>query len=214
MMHIEKFECNMFQENCYIASDETKECVIIDCGAFYEEERKAIVNYIRSNNLTPKHLIATHAHIDHNFGNDTILDNFGLKPEVSAKDEAMMGEFAAQARSFAGLEYNAEAIPVGKAFDDSYTVEFGTHKLRVIPTPGHTPGSVMFYCGEEHVVFSGDTLFRMSIGRTDLPCGSFSDIIQSLQTVVRELPADTVVLPGHSVKTTIGFEQQYNPYIK
>lgn len=111
MMHIEKFECNMFQENCYIASDETKECVIIDCGAFYEEERKAIVNYIRSNSLTPKHLIATHAHIDHNFGNDTILDNFGLKPEVSAKDEAMMGEFAAQARSFADLNTMRKPSP-------------------------------------------------------------------------------------------------------
>ena len=86
MMHIEKFECNMFQENCYIVSDETKECVIIDCGAFYPEERSAIVDYIRSHGLTPKHLICTHAHIDHNFGNNTISDNFQLKPEVSRKD--------------------------------------------------------------------------------------------------------------------------------
>lgn len=214
MMHIERFECNMFQENCYIVSDETKECVIIDCGAFYEEDRMAVVEYIKKNNLMPKHLIATHAHIDHNFGNGTLLENFGVKVEVSAKDETLMSEFASQAKKFAGLIYNEKTAPVGKFFDDRYIVEFGTHKLKVIPTPGHTPGSVMFYCEEEKVVFSGDTLFRLSIGRTDLPCGSFSDIIGSLQRVLEQLPADTVVLPGHSIKTTIGFEQQHNPYIK
>lgn len=213
-MHIERFECNMFQENCYIVSDETKECVIIDCGAFYEEDRMAVVEYIKKNNLMPKHLIATHAHIDHNFGNGTLLENFGVKVEVSAKDETLMSEFASQAKKFAGLIYNEKTAPVGKFFDDRYIVEFGTHKLKVIPTPGHTPGSVMFYCEEEKVVFSGDTLFRLSIGRTDLPCGSFSDIIGSLQRVLEQLPADTVVLPGHSIKTTIGFEQQHNPYIK
>ena len=80
MLNIKRFACNMLQENCYIASDDTKECVIIDCGAYYEEERKAIVDYIRNNELVPKHLIVTHGHLDHNFGNNTIYEEFGLKP--------------------------------------------------------------------------------------------------------------------------------------
>ena len=86
-MDITRFACNMLQENCYVVSDDTKECVIIDCGAFYQEERKAIVDYIRSNGLKPVHLLATHGHIDHNFGNNTIYEEFGLKPEVDAHDE-------------------------------------------------------------------------------------------------------------------------------
>ena len=82
MLNIQKFVCNMIQENCYVVSDETKECIIVDCGAYYPEERKAIVQYIRDNQLTPKHLICTHGHIDHNFGNNTIYNEFGLKREV------------------------------------------------------------------------------------------------------------------------------------
>ncbi len=204
----------MFQENCYIVSDETKECVVIDCGAFYGEERKAVVDYITKNNLTPKHLIATHAHIDHNFGDYTLFEKFGLKLEVSAKDEPLMHTLAEQAMSFAGLNYNEKIAPVGKYFDENYVVEFGTHRLKIIPTPGHTPGSVMFHCEEEKIVFSGDTLFRLSIGRTDLPYGSFTDIRESIARVFAQLPDDTVVLPGHSSRTTIGFEMQNNPYIR
>lgn len=214
MMHIEKFECNMFQENCYIISDETKECVIIDCGAFYEEERGAVVDYIKKNGLTPKHLISTHAHIDHNFGNNTIFKNFGLKPEVFYKDEILMNNLPAQAKAFIGLNYTEDVPPVGKFFDEDYTVAFGSHLLSVIHTPGHTPGSVMFYCEKEKVVFSGDTLFRMSIGRTDFQFGSYPDIVASLKKVMAMLPADTVVLSGHSDKTTIGFEAQHNPYVR
>lgn len=213
MMHIEKFECNMFQENCYIVSDETKECVIIDCGAFYPEERSAIVDYIRSHGLTPKHLICTHAHIDHNFGNNTISDNFQLKPEVSRKDEVLMNSLAAQAQAFIGMEYKEDVPAVGNFFYEKQVIRFGSHQFSIIPTPGHTPGSVMFYCEEEKVVFSGDTLFHMSIGRTDFQFGSYPDIVASLRKVVSLLPPDTVVLPGHGEKTEIGFEKIHNPFI-
>ncbi len=213
-MHIERFVCNMFQENCYIMSDDTKECVIIDCGAFYEEERKAIVEYINDNKLTPKHLICTHAHIDHNFGDNTIYDAFSLKPEVSVKDQILMEHLPEQAKTFIGLSYKESIPPVGKYFDENYTISFGNHNLSVIPTPGHTPGSVMFYCKEEKVVFSGDTLFKLSIGRTDFQLGSYPDIIESLKKIAKLLPDDTIVLPGHSEQTSIGFEKAHNPYFK
>lgn len=90
----------MLQENCYVVSDETKECVIIDCGAFYPEERKAITQYIKENQLNPVHLLVTHGHLDHNFGNNTIYQEFGLKPEVSAADENLMKGLAKQAETF------------------------------------------------------------------------------------------------------------------
>lgn len=214
MMHIEKFECNMFQENCYIVSDETNECVIVDCGAFYEEERSAVVEYIKGNGLVPKHLIVTHAHIDHNFGNNTIYDNFNLKPEVFYKDQTLMEHLPEQAMAFIGLTYKEPVTPVGKYFEEDYIIRFGNHQFSVIPTPGHTPGSVMFYCKEEKVVFSGDTLFKLSIGRTDFQFGSYQDIIESLRRVVDILPDDTTVLTGHSEQTNIGFEKKHNPYIK
>ena len=98
MLHIERFQVNMLRENCYVVSDETKECAIIDCGAFYPEERTAIVNYIKGKELKPVHLLVTHGHLDHNFGNDTIHEAFGLKPEVSASDESLMLHLKEQAR--------------------------------------------------------------------------------------------------------------------
>ena len=99
MLTIQRFECNMLQENCYIISDETKECVICDCGAYYPAERAAIVDYIRDNGLTPVHLLSTHGHIDHNFGNNTIFDEFGLKPEVHKEDQHLMDMLAEQAET-------------------------------------------------------------------------------------------------------------------
>ena len=152
MIKIQKFECNMFQENCYVASDETKECVIIDCGAFYQEERKAITDYINGNGLTPKHLLCTHGHIDHNFGDNMILECFGLYPEVNKRDEVLMENMAAQAQTFIGLAYNEKTPEIKDYLTDNGIVKFGNHSFIIIPTPGHTPGSVMLYCKEEKVV--------------------------------------------------------------
>lgn len=214
MLHIERFACNPFEENCYIMNDETLDAVIIDCGAFYPEERRAITEYIRDNRLTPRHLIATHAHIDHNFGNDTIFREFGLRPEVCAKDECLMGKLSEQAMLFANIRIDYAMPAVGKYFDDGDTISFGTHSLDIIRTPGHTPGSVFLYCKDEKLAFSGDTLFNMSIGRTDFEFGSYNDIIESLHNKVCQLPDDTTILPGHGPKTTVGREKQLNPYMK
>lgn len=214
MLHIERFVCNPFQENCYIVNDETREAVIIDCGAFYPEERRAITEYIRKNNLMPRHLISTHAHIDHNFGNDTIYREFGLLPEVSGRDECLMKKLKEQALLFAGINIDYEMPPVGKYLTENDVICFGSHRFTIISTPGHTPGSVFFYCKEENVAFSGDTLFNMSIGRTDFEFGSYRDIMDSLQHIAGLLPDDTAVLSGHGPQTTIGKEKQINPYMK
>lgn len=212
MLTIKRFECNMLQENCYIISDETKECVICDCGAYYPAERAAIVDYIRDNGLTPVHLLCTHGHIDHNFGNNTIFDEFGLKPEVHNEDQHLMDMLAEQAETLVGITLDYAMPPVGKYFGDGDEITFGSHRLKVIETPGHSKGSVFFYCPEEAIALSGDTLFRNSIGRTDYLGGSMFQIIQSLRMIC-QLPDNTVVYPGHGPQTTIGTELSSNPYL-
>ena len=96
-MNIRRFACNMLEENCYVVSDDTGDCVVIDCGAYFDNERAAIVNYIRDNQLNPVHLLVTHGHLDHNFGNNTIYDEFGLKPEASEMDDNLMRALGRQA---------------------------------------------------------------------------------------------------------------------
>ena len=190
----------------------SKECVICDCGAYYPAERAAIVDYIRDNGLTPVHLLSTHGHIDHNFGNNTIFDEFGLKPEVHKEDQHLMDMLAEQAEALVGITLDYAMPPVGKYFGDGDEITFGSHRLKVIETPGHSKGSVFFYCPEEAIALSGDTLFRNSIGRTDYLGGSMFQIIQSLRMIC-QLPDNTVVYPGHGPQTTIGTELSSNPYL-
>ena len=213
MIKIKTFVCNMLQENCYVMSDETNEAVIIDCGAFYPEEQQAIADYIEREQLTPVRLIATHGHFDHNFGNSFVWHRYGLKPEVTAEDLPLM-DIRRQMRSMMGMDYEIEQAPTGRLLNTKDDVTFGSHSLRVLPTPGHSRGSVTLYCEAEHVAFTGDTLFRMSIGRTDFEGGSWSEMCNSLKQVLAALPADTKVYPGHGPLTTIGEEVQYNPYMR
>lgn len=213
LLNIKRFTVNMLQENCYVVSDETKECAIIDCGAFYEEERQAIVDYIRENGLQPKHLLSTHGHLDHNFGNDTIYKEFNLKIEVSERDENFIKEVDEQSKFFGNMSFDINMPPIGHFFEENEEIRIGNHSLKVIETPGHSRGSVCFYSSNDHVLFAGDTLFRGSIGRTDLTGGSMMMIIQSLR-IICQLPDETVVYPGHGYETTIGEELAHNPYLE
>lgn len=214
MIDIQTFHCNMLDENCYVVSDDSREAVIIDCGAFYTEERQAIVRHLSDRQLLPVRLLCTHGHLDHCFGNGFIEKTYGLRPEVHASDEFLITNISGQARDFFGLDFNEASPQVGRYLMDGETIIFGHHELKVIPTPGHTPGGVSFYCEEEHVVFTGDTLFRMSIGRTDFEQGSWTDMLHSLQQVLAKLPPETVVYPGHGPSTKIGDEVAMNPYFR
>lgn len=213
MINIQRFVCNMLQENCYIASDETLECVIVDCGAFYDEDRKAIIDYIKGSGLRPVHLLATHGHLDHNFGNDTIFDAFGLSPEVAEADSDMIKNPDRQAEKFYGMRLDLKLPSPGNVLVGGDIIKFGNHSLKVLETPGHSRGSVTFYCEEESLAFTGDTLFRRSIGRTDFYGGNMMQIIQSLR-MLAQLPDDTIIYPGHGEQTTIGRELAFNPYME
>lgn len=172
---IMRFVCNPLQENCYIVSDDTNEAVIIDCGAYYAEEKAAIKQYIADNNLSVKHLLVTHDHFDHVYGNDFVKINYALTP-----------------------------------FDRSNeTVTFGNHTFEIIHTPGHAPESVVYYCREEKIAFTGDTLFQGTLGRYDLPGGDLHDLVASLHKLIVVLPGDTQILPGHGEFSFIEDEAEW-----
>jgi len=212
MIAVKRFTCNMLAENCYVVSDDTHEAVIIDCGALYQEENEAICSYIKTEGLTPKHLLCTHAHFDHCIGNGFIYKEFGLKPEVHREDQFLMEKMKAQTREILGIELPIDVPPVGAYFTEKDCIAFGSHQLQILHTPGHTPGGVVFYCQEESIAFSGDTLFRMSIGRTDFERGSYEALIHALKDVLAQLPGDTKIFPGHGPATTMAEEIKYNPY--
>ena len=214
MLNIQRFMCNPLQENCYVVSDESKECVIIDCGAYYEEEHDAIQRYISTQQLKPVHLLATHGHLDHNFGNVRLFHAYGLKVEIGVEDQQLVEQLPEQARNLFGMSISEERPPIGRLLKDGDIITFGTHSLKVLNTPGHSHGSCLFYCEEENVAFTGDTLFRMSIGRTDFPEGSWAAMEQSLKNVVAKLPKETTVLSGHGPQSTIADELRYNPYLR
>ncbi len=213
MITIKSFVLNQLQENCYILSDESREAVIIDCGAFYEAERKAIVDYIHRHDLTLRHLLCTHGHFDHAYGNDTIFDEFGIAPEIHPADRDFVEDMDHQYRDLLGEPYPRTSVKVSRLLTDGDTIIFGSHVLSVIHTPGHSEGCVVFYCAEEHVAFTGDTIFRMSYGRTDLPGGSWPKLKASLQRLASVIPPKTVLYPGHGPSTTMADEQRFIAYV-
>ena len=212
MIHVQRFVCNMFQENTFVVSDETKDCIIVDCGVFYEEERRALITYIRDQQLNPRHLLATHGHVDHHFGDDFIYREFGLPVEVPAADQRLMEKLPRQAVMFLGDASDIQMPTQCIYLHENDVITFGNHIVSIIPTPGHSPGSVVYYLADERLALTGDTLFHLSIGRTDLEGGSMMQLIQSLRSLV-QLPDDTIVLPGHGENTTIGEELKMNPFI-
>ncbi|WP_314517277.1 MBL fold metallo-hydrolase [Prevotella sp.] len=212
MLRIQTFEVNPLHENCYVINDETKECVIIDCGALTETEQNAVIAYINDEGLKPVHNLGTHGHLDHHFGDAAILSAFNLQPEVAEGDKVLMQHPREAALQMLGMDLNID-LPAGNLkLTENEEVKFGSHTFKIIRTPGHSPGSVSFYCAEENVLFTGDTLFKGSIGRTDFPGGSMFQIISSLRELA-QLPDKTIVYPGHGPQTSIGFELAHNPYM-
>lgn len=212
MLNIQVFPVNMIHENCYIVSDESKEAVIIDCGAFFREDKECIRKYVEEKSLEIKHLICTHGHFDHILGNEFVYETYGLKPELHAADAMLYNHCGEQIAQFLGEKLNITLPILGEFVDENSVIHFGSHEFIVIPTPGHTPGGVSYYCKDENVLFSGDSLFRRSIGRTDFPYGDEQLLIRKLQENILPLPDCTKVFPGHGTSTTIGEEKMENPF--
>ena len=212
-MKIKKFEFNMFPVNCYVLSDESGEAVVIDPGCFYPEEKQMLKDYLLDNNLTLKHVLCTHLHLDHIFGNPYLYKEFGLQPEGGQQDEFWLDQASAMARNF-GFIYDEKQPALGKYICEGDTITFGDTTLKAIHVPGHSPGSIVFYSPEAACVFSGDVLFYGSIGRADLKGGNFDDLKEGICNQLFTLPAETRVYPGHGPSTSIGYEKNNNPFFR
>lgn len=205
---------NMLGENCYVVGDDTKEAIIIDCGALTDDDRRQIKEYVENHRLEVKHHICTHMHYDHCFGAAFVWETYGVAPEYCKADEAVYEGMGADI--FGPLVQsmrNGLSPKASRYLEEGDEVLFGRHGLKVLATPGHTPGGICFYCEAEKAVFVGDTLFYCSVGRSDLPGGNTGQLMDSLKNKLFALPADTTVYPGHGPQTQIGFERWHNPYV-
>jgi hydroxyacylglutathione hydrolase len=195
--------------NCYVcACPETRAAAIIDPGAFNQREIKAILDVLSDNKLAATFIINTHGHFDHVAGNLAIRHATGARLLIHELDAPMLGSDKLNGAVMVGFPYT----PVAQDgfLTDGQVITIGQQTLTVLHTPGHTPGGVSLV--GEGVVFSGDTLFAASIGRTDLAGGSEQVEIRSIREKLLVLPDDTVVRPGHGPRTTIGKEKLINPY--
>jgi glyoxylase-like metal-dependent hydrolase (beta-lactamase superfamily II) len=197
--------------NTYIISDTTGECAIIDCGCYDQYEFEKLAQSLKKRNLSPVLLLNTHCHLDHIFGNRYVLEKYNLRTMCCDLEEPNRIN-APQHAMFYGMTMEPSPEPAG-FLSHGETVAFGNTVLRALHVPGHTAGSLAFYSESGKCVFTGDALFRGSIGRTDLPGGDFDTLIKSIRENLFSLPDDTKVWPGHGSPTTIGLERSSNPWL-
>jgi glyoxylase-like metal-dependent hydrolase (beta-lactamase superfamily II) len=202
-MNIDKLEVGMFQVNCYIVrpSSSCKDVLIIDPG----DEGDRIVEFIRSHGYRPLAVLLTHAHLDHIKGTKVLADAFGLSVYVPKHDMAL---FESDLNELAPYLYRDCEFPAITPLS-----EFDYPGLKVLDTPGHTLGGSCFYFAEDGVLFSGDTIFQHSIGRTDLPGGDLGTLLDSINREIMTLPEETVIYPGHGASTSVKSERDCNQFI-
>ncbi len=211
-MKIARLVFNPIQENTYIIWDSTLEAAIIDAGESSERECEIIDKFIAERGLKPTLAINTHGHFDHLMGVEHLQRKYGVRFALSSKDEFLLKGASVSAELF-GVRAGDMPETIDIDLDGQESISFGQTELKIIPTPGHTPGHVALYEPEAGVLFTGDTLFRESIGRTDLPGGDYSWIMRSIIDKILPLGDEVRIYPGHGEDSTIGHESMYNPFV-
>jgi glyoxylase-like metal-dependent hydrolase (beta-lactamase superfamily II) len=209
-MKIYKLVFSPIQVNTYVLADASGDCAILDCGCYDNTEFDRLADFLTGKKLKPVLLLNTHCHLDHVFGNKYILEKYGLRPFSCELDEPNRKNAVEHAKLF-GLSMETPPEPAG-FLKDNESITFGATNLVALLVPGHTAGSLAFYCEKDNSVFTGDALFEGSIGRTDLDGGYYDTLINSITKKLFTLPGVTVVYPGHGDKTTIEREMMTNPY--
>lgn len=211
MLKIRSFEFSPIQENTYIVYNELKECIIIDPGCYFDDEKEELAGFISEMDLKPVMLLNTHCHLDHVFGNKFVAEKYNLVLQIHPKEKPVL-DYA----PVSGLTYN---MPFDNYkgeiifFKEHDIIKLGEDSLQILDIPGHSPGSVSFYCEKDGFVLSGDALFYGSIGRTDLPGGNHEQLIKSIKEKLLVLPAETKVYSGHGPITNIENEKKFNPFL-
>jgi len=213
MLDIQSFTFNAFQENTYIIYDkDSKECFIVDPGCSRPAEEQELIGFIEEQGLIPKRLINTHCHIDHVLGNLFISEKYGLELEAHKLEIPVLAS-GVQVSNMYGIPYKPSPA-ISKFLEEGEELSLGNVKIDILLTPGHSPGSLSFYCKESNFILSGDVLFLNSIGRTDLPGGDYKTLIGSIAAKLLPLPNDVEVYSGHGPSTTIGHERATNPFLE
>ena len=206
-MKIERFVIGPIGTNCYIViNEETKECFVTDPAACPPE----LVSHIRSTGLKVQAVLLTHGHFDHIMGIDDFVREFPVPVYAHEAEKELLENAQLNSSAMYGMGYTYSGAEYLK---DGQVLTIAGFEIHVIYTPGHTAGGCCYYIPAEHVLISGDTLFHASIGRTDLPTGSSSQLVRSVRGKLMVLPEETKVYPMHMEETTIGYEKKYNPFV-
>lgn len=198
----------LVRTNCYIVyTEETKKAVLIDPAA----DSRRIVDEVSALGVTPEAVLLTHGHFDHMLAAESLKNGYRIPVCVHKADAELVKHPELNcSQQFLHMSYS---ISADEELEDGQTLRFLDGALTVLSTPGHTEGSCCYYAKKENILFSGDTLFQGSVGRTDLPTGRAAQLVTSIREKLFVLPEDTLVLSGHGDQTTIGEEKQYNPYV-
>ncbi len=210
-MHIQQFCFNPIQVNSYLLWDDDLNALIIDPGCYTDKEKRTLQEFIQNNKLVLRTILNTHLHFDHILGNAFVEKTYTVSSQAHKDDLFLLNQLPMHARFF-GVTAQEICEQPAILLEDGATVHCGNISLRAVHAPGHSPGSLAFFCESEKCLFSGDVLFKGSIGRSDLQGGNGNILISSLQKLTK-LPDDTIVYPGHGTQTTIGYEKQHNPFL-
>ena len=210
-MKIDRFVLGAYQTNCYILRDNVaaKDCLLVDTGL----EAGELIDFLQAHKLKPVAVVLTHGHADHITGLAALRENFpDIKVYIHKLDAEMLTGAQSNLSELAGKLFSTE--PADVLIEEGDVIEQAGIELEVLHTPGHTPGGISLYSKDERIVFSGDTLFAESVGRTDFPGGSMMQLIKSIREKLLILPDETIVYPGHGPVTTIAQEKAHNPYLQ
>jgi hydroxyacylglutathione hydrolase len=210
-MKIDRLVLGAYETNCYVlrSSEAVKDCLIIDTGLGAQK----LIKFLYENTLNPVAVVLTHGHIDHIEGVATLRAEFpDIKVYIHKLDAEMLSEPYTNLSAMTGAAFSVE--PADFLLEEHSIIEQAGIKLSVIHTPGHTPGGICLYSKDEGTVFTDDTLFADSIGRTDFPNGDTKQLLQSIREKLFTLPDYTKVYSGHGPATTIAHEKKYNPFLR
>lgn len=209
-MLIRRLTVGFLGTNCYlVACEKTLEAIVIDPG-FRADETEKVLREITERDLHLRYVVDTHGHADHMSGNSALKQATGAEILIHEDDAQLLADPSKNLSKMMG--FTVVSPSADRLLREGDLVRVGSFELEVMHTPGHTRGSISLHCTSDSIVFTGDTLFAGSIGRTDLPSSSFKDIMRSLSRLMG-LPAQTVVYPGHGEMTTIGKEKRENPFV-
>ena len=206
-LKVDQYVVGQVQTNCYVlVNTETQECLVIDPGAAAVQ----LAERIRRDGYKPQAVLLTHGHFDHAGAAEDLAEDFGIKIYAHEAEKETLSDSGKNVSWMVGKE---ESYHADEYVKDEQELDLAGFHIRVFHTPGHTEGGCCYYLPYEDVLFSGDTLFAQSVGRTDFPGGSMSQIVRSIKEKLMVLPEHTTVYPGHNDVTSIESERMYNPYL-